>query len=276
MSIKFTKMHGLGNDFMVIDAIRQDFQPTPALVRAWSNRRTGIGFDQLLIAAPARNPQTDFFYRIFNADGSEVANCGNGARCLARFLHDEQLTNKQTIIVETLAGLLELRLEKDDQVTVNMGIPILEPAKIPFKADKQQITYSLAINQQTIEFCAVSMGNPHAVIMVENIDTAPVQELGSLLTNHPVFPEGANIGFMQIIDANNIRLRVYERGAEETLACGTGASAAVVAGKLLGKLASFVNVQQTGGTMLINWDGINKALYLTGPASKVYIGELSI
>jgi diaminopimelate epimerase len=275
MLLNFTKMHGLGNDFIVVDAIRQDFKPTPELIRQWADRRTGIGFDQLLIAAPAQQPTADFFYKIFNADGSEVANCGNGARCLARFLHDEKLTTKNPLTVETLTGLLELKLEQDDLVTVNMGVPILEPAKIPFITPQQQLIYSLTVNRHPIEFCAISMGNPHAVIKVDNIDTAPVQTLGPLLTKHPVFPEGANIGFMQIIDQNNIRLRVYERGAGETLACGTGASAAVVAGNLLGKLAATVNVQQPGGTMRITWQNINAPLYLTGPAVKVFAGTIS-
>ena len=274
MQINFTKMHGLGNDFMIVDAVHQKFAPTSELIKKLANRHTGIGFDQLLLAEPTNNPQADFFYRIFNADGSEVANCGNGARCLARFLHDEKLTDKNPIVVATLAGLLELKLENDQQVTVNMGIPVLEPAKIPFRSEQQTITYSLNINQQTIEFYAISMGNPHAVIVVENVDTAPVQELGSILTKHPAFPEGANIGFMQIIDANHIRLRVYERGAGETLACGSGTCAAVVAGNLLGKLATRVNVQQPGGKMLINWQGINKPVYLTGPAVKVFAGNV--
>ncbi len=276
MLIRFTKMHGLGNDFMVVDAIRQSFQPTPELVRAWSNRRIGIGFDQLLMVAPTRHSQADFFYRIFNADGSEVANCGNGARCLAQFLHDEKLTDKNPIIVETLAGLLELKLESNNQVTVNMGRPILEPAKIPFLTEKQAISYSLNIKQTNIEFCAISMGNPHAVILVEDIDAAPVAIVGAQLTQHPAFPEGANIGFMQIIDAHHIRLRVYERGAQETLACGSGSCAAVVAGNLLGKLANTVNVQQPGGALFIKWEGVNNPVYLTGPAVKVFTGNVSI
>ncbi len=274
MTIKFTKMHGLGNDFMVVDAIRQNLLVAIEQIRQWANRRTGIGFDQLLIAEPARHPQADFFYRIFNADGSEAANCGNGARCLARFLQDEKLTDKNPIIVETLSGLLELTLEKDGQVTVNMGVPVLAPAQIPFTAEKQALQYSLKINDQMVPFCAISLGNPHAVILVEDVETAPVQAVGAFLTKHPAFPQGVNVGFMQIINANYVRLRVYERGVGETLACGSGACAAMVTGRLLEKLNHTVTVQQSGGELTVCWQALDQPIYLTGPAVKVFIGHI--
>lgn len=257
---------------MVIDAVRQSIELTPSLIQQWADRHTGVGFDQLLIAAPPRNKNADFFYRIFNADGSEAAQCGNGARCLARFLHEEKLTEKNPIVVETLAGLLTLTLGENEQVTVDMGAPVFAPEKIPLLAEKPALTYSLKIDQQDITFCALSMGNPHAVIFVEDIAKAPVQTLGAQLTNHPLFPERANIGFMQIVQRDFIHLRVYERGSGETLACGSGACAAVAAGNLLGKLASSVTVQQPGGRVHVTWNGTDKPVYLTGPAIKVFQG----
>lgn len=268
-------MHGLGNDFMVIDGVRQKFQPAAELVRRWADRHTGVGFDQLLLIEPPRNKETDFFYRIFNADGGEVAQCGNGARCIARFLHDEKLSSKNPLIVETLAGNLELVLEKDQQVTVNMGIPNFEPNKIPFLAAEKKSTYLLAVDDKTIEFSALSIGNPHCVLQVDAVKNAPVLELGSLLSKHPVFPQETNVSFMQIIDPTRIKLRVYERGADETLACGSGACAAVVAGRKLGLLAECVTVEQLGGELKVSWQGEAKPVYLTGPATHVFKGTIS-
>lgn len=268
MPIHFTKMHALGNDFMVIDGVRQNIEPNIQLIRQWGNRNTGIGFDQLLLVEKARDNQTDFFYRIFNADGSEVAQCGNGARCLAKFLHDEKLTTKNPIRVGTLAGVLALKLESNDQVTVDIGIPVLEPAKIPFIADQQSKTYLL----DNIEISAVSVGNPHCVLLVTNIDDAPVQELGSVLTKHQRFPERTNVGFMQVVNRNHIRLRVYERGVGETQACGSGACGAVVAGRLLNALDAEVKVDLLGGQLKVTWQGNNSSVFLTGPAVTVFRG----
>jgi len=257
MQITFTKMQGLGNDFVVINNLNLQFQPTPTLIRQWSDRRFGIGFDQLLLVEPTKNPQADFFYRIFNADGSEVAQCGNGARCLARFLHDEKITTKNPIYVETLAGILELKLEINNTVTVNMGTPLIEPIQ----------------TLQNHEVCILSLGNPHCVLIVENIDTAPINELGILFNNnHPHFPDGVNVGFMQIIDPTHIRLRVFERGVGETLACGSGACTAVIAGNIQKKLRSEVTVEQPGGTLSINWPHPTGPVLLTGPAVKVFSG----
>ncbi len=267
-------MHGLGNDFIVIDGVRQKFQPKPNLIQQWADRHTGIGFDQLLLIEASPNKKADFFYRIFNADGSEVAQCGNGARCVARFLHDEGLTRKNPITVETKSGLLELKLENDGQVTVNMGVPILEPAKIPFIAEKQAVIYSLMLAQQEVKFSALSVGNPHCVLIVDNVDHAPVKELGALLTKHPHFPEAVNVGFMQIINPQHIRLRVYERGVGETLACGSGACAAVVAGRLQKLLAENVKVDLPGGQLKIYWQNDKMPVYLAGSVVVAFKGEL--
>lgn len=274
--INFSKMHGLGNDFMVIDGIRQKFQPTAALVQRWADRHTGIGFDQLLLIEPSRNKETDFFYRIFNADGGEVAQCGNGARCIARFLHDEKLSSKNPLIVETLAGNLEIVLEKDQQVTVAMGIPNFEPNKIPFLTERKNTTYFLAIGDKTAEFCALSLGNPHCVLLVDEVKQAPVLELGPLLSKHHVFPQESNVSFMQIVDPTRIKLRVFERGADETLACGSGACAAVVAGRTLGLLAESVTVEQLGGELKVSWQGDARPVYLTGPATHVFKGTIEV
>jgi len=270
MTIHFTKMHALGNDFMVIDGIRQNIEPNVQLIRQWGNRNTGIGFDQLLLVEKARDNQTDFFYRIFNADGSEVAQCGNGARCLAKFLHDEKLTTKNPIRVATLNGVLELKLENDQQVTVDIGAPIFEPTKIPFVAEKQEKTYLL----DSHEISALSVGNPHCVLLVTNTNNAPVQELGAVLTKHVRFPERTNVEFMQVIDRQHIRLRVYERGVGETQACGSGACAAVVAGKLLDLLDAEVKVELLGGELKVKWEGDNTSVFLTGPAVTVFKGVL--
>lgn len=276
MVINFTKMHGLGNDFMIIDGVRQQFQPTPQLIRQWADRRTGVGFDQLLLVESPHDSYSDFFYRIFNADGNEVAQCGNGARCLARFLQDEKLTNKNNIIVETNAGTLELKLENDGQITVNMGAPNFEPTRIPLLVDQKQILYSLVLDKQTIKFSALSLGNPHCIIQVEDLTHAPVRELGSLLMKHPYFPEGVNVGFMQIINPEQIRLRVYERGTGETLACGSGACAAVIAGRIQKLLKERVAVEQPGGQSTVLWEKNDAPVFLTGPAVKVFQGNIAL
>ncbi|MCL2918639.1 diaminopimelate epimerase [Shewanella litorisediminis] len=274
--IHFTKMHGLGNDFMVVDGVTQNVFFSPEQIRRLADRNFGIGFDQLLLVEPPYDPDLDFHYRIFNADGSEVEQCGNGARCFARFVRNKGLTQKHKIKVSTSAGKMTLRLERDGGVTVNMGVPILDPAQIPFKAKKFEKTYLLQSAQQTFLCGAVSMGNPHVVLEVDDITEAPVAEVGAQLTRHERFPKGVNVGFMQVIAPDHIKLRVYERGAAETLACGSGACAAAVVGQLQGKLGSRVRVDLPGGSLTISWDGEGKPLWMTGPAQQVYDGQIQL
>ena len=242
MRLKFTKMHGLGNDFVVLDATRAPMALTPAQLRFLADRHFGVGCDQLLVVEPPRSKDTDFYYRIFNADGSEVEQCGNGARCFVRYVHERGLTAKRAIRVGTLGGVIEPRLEADGQVTVDMGMPVFEPARIPFEAPAEAPLYDLEVNKKTIKINALSIGNPHAVQLVENVDTAPVASEGPLIESHPRFPRRVNAGYMQVMDRSHIRLRVYERGAGETLACGTGACAAVVAGIRRGLLDARAHV----------------------------------
>ena len=269
-------MHGLGNDFVVIDAINQEVTLSTEQVRQLADRRFGIGCDQLLLVEAPGSQDTDFRYRIFNADGGEVGQCGNGARCFMRFVHEQGLTDKREIAVETASGHLQLVLEDDGQVTVNMGKPRLAPADIPFDAPAYAQTYTLALDGSELEIAAVSMGNPHAVIRVEDVDAAPVDQLGPLVEGHPRFPERANAGFMQIIDFEHIRLRVYERGAGETLACGSGACAAVVAGRLWDQLSARVNVALRGGNLVVSWAGTGYPVYMTGPATRVFKGRIDL
>lgn len=276
MLLRFTKMHGLGNDFMVLDLISQHAHIQPKHARQWGDRHTGVGFDQLLIVETPSNPDVDFRYRIFNSDGSEVEQCGNGARCFARFVFDKRLTVKKVIKVETKGGIIELRLRNDNQVTVDMGAPRLEPKQIPFEADAEAISYPVQVEGRTVELAAVSMGNPHGVLRVDNVDTAPVHELGPKLEHHPRFPNRANIGFLQVIDEHRARLRVWERGAGETQACGTGACAAVVAGIRQGWLNSPVQIELPGGLLDIEWAGPGKPVLMTGPAVRVYEGQVRL
>ncbi|MCX7896254.1 MAG: diaminopimelate epimerase [Rhodocyclaceae bacterium] len=276
MKIRFAKMHGLGNDFVVIDAVRQSFHPTPALVRRLADRHFGIGCDQLLLVEPATIESADFRYRIFNADGSEVEQCGNGARCFVRFVHEEGLTDRREIRVETAAGLITPRLEDDGRVTVEMGVPRFAPADIPFLADGEAMTYRLEYAGRAAEIAVVSMGNPHAVQFVDNVDTAPVARDGPLIESHPRFPKRVNAGFAQIVDAHTVRLRVYERGVGETLACGTGACAAAVIGIRLGRLSTPVRVIMRGGELSIAWAGAKHPVFMTGPAETVFHGEIDI
>ena len=274
--LRFTKMHGLGNDFMVVDAISQQFRLSSEMIRELANRNFGIGFDQLLVVEPPGLPDVDFRYRIFNADGSEVEQCGNGARCFARFVRDQRLTNKRVIRVQTAKGIIELRVSKDGQVLVNMGVPELNPPAIPFAANCQKTVYTVDVEEQTVELSAVSMGNPHGVLVVDDVDTAPVSTLGPLLEKHPRFPARANIGFLQIIDRGHARLRVFERGSGETLACGSGACAAVVAGRLRGLLDERVKVELRGGPLVIEWQGEGTPVMMEGPASTVFDGQLRL
>ncbi len=276
MELEFTKMQGLGNDFVVIDATRSPLTLTPAQIRHIADRRFGVGCDQLLVVEPPTRSDADFNYRIFNADGSEVEQCGNGARCFARFVRDNGLTEKTRIPVETRAGLIELIIEADDLVTVDMGVPVLEPADIPFEANARAARYALAVDGATLEISAVSMGNPHAVLFVEDVDTAPVTELGPRIETHPRFPRRTNVGFMQIVDRRQIRLRVWERGTGETLACGSGACAAVVAGRCAGLLDESVHVQLRGGDLMVSCRRDDAPVVMTGPAEAVFKGKMTV
>lgn len=278
MKLQFTKMHGLGNDFIVINAINQPASLTfldPATIRRLADRHFGIGFDQLLVVEQAREGG-DFRYRIFNADGGEVEQCGNGARCFARFVRDYNLTDKNTIRVETARGIITPTIENNGEVSVNMGVPQFEPAEIPFQAAQRMPVYPLQIGDKTIEISAVSIGNPHAVQIIPDIDLAPVTTEGPKIEAHPLFPERVNAGFMQIIDRAHIRLRVFERGTGETLACGTGACAAVVCGILRGLLDTTVQVAMHGGNLQIRWDGKDKPIWMTGPAITVFEGTIDL
>ena len=276
MWLKFSKMHGLGNDFMVIDLVTQAGHIRPQRVRELADRNFGVGFDQLLIVEQPTRPEVDFRYRIFNADGSEVENCGNGARCFARFVYDQRLTGKHDIRVETAAGLMDLHLTEDRQVMVDMGRPVLDPQLIPFDAAEYAPEYEVNIEGiGPLTLGAVSMGNPHAVIRVDDVDSAPVADWGPLIEPHPLFPRKVNVGFMQVVDEHHIRLRVYERGTGETLACGTGACAAVVSGQLRGWLQPGVTVSLPGGELFIEWDG-QSSVKMTGPAVTVYEGRINI
>lgn len=276
VTLGFTKMHGLGNDFMVVDAISQPLRLRSDTIRALADRHCGIGFDQLLVVEPPGVPDVDFRYRIFNSDGSEVEQCGNGARCFARFVRDQRLTNKKVIRVQTAAGTIELRVGRDGWVTVNMGVPQMTPEVIPFAADSRQPVYTIDVDGSRHELSAVSMGNPHGVLLVDNVDTAPVSTLGPALEGHPRFPARANIGFMQVVDRGHIRLRVFERGAGETLACGTGACAAVVAGQLRGLLDEKVSVELSGGRLVIEWRGEGAAVMMEGPTARVFDGQIRL
>ncbi|MCO6517727.1 diaminopimelate epimerase [Snodgrassella sp.] len=279
--LKFTKMHGLGNDFMVIDGINQKFDPTTAPIAAWAQRHTGVGFDQLLLIEAPQTAKADFRYRIFNADGSEVEQCGNGARCFARFVYDKGLTNKQQIVVETAGGVIVPHLNDDGTVTVDMGVPLFAPEQIPFAAidedDAQRISHQLVIGNDTVDVTCINMGNPHAVMVVEDIDRAPVHRLGAAIEKHRQFPQRVNVGFMQILSPHQIRLRVFERGVGETQACGTGACAAAVAGISLGVLADDkpVQVSLPGGLLSISWQQQPDAhVWMTGPVQTVFEGEI--
>lgn len=276
MRLKFTKMHGAGNDFIVVDATRTPLPLDSGTISRLADRHVGIGFDQMLMVEPARSPDTDFYYRIFNADGGEVSQCGNGARCFVRYVHDKGLSAKNAIRVETRSGIIEPRLEKDGRVTVNMGVPIFEPARIPFRAERQAVIYPLDVDGRTLEISALSMGNPHAVQIVADVDAAPVTSQGPLIERHARFPERVNAGYMQIVDRRHIKLRVYERGAGETLSCGTGACAAVVAGIARGLLDSPVKVDTHGGVLEVAWTSGAQPVSMTGPAQSVFEGEIEV
>lgn len=276
MLLKFTKMHGAGNDFVVLDGVRHSIELDPEQLRLLADRHFGVGCDQILLVEKAQSKEADFRYRIFNSDGGEVEQCGNGARCFMRFVHEQQLTPKREIVVETLSGLITPRLEQDGRVTVDMGAPIFEPARIPFDGGRGAVSEPLEVAGETLDISALSMGNPHAVQVVDDIELAPVERLGPLIEHHPRFLNRVNAGFMQVKDRNHIKLRVYERGAGETLSCGTGACAAAVAGIRRGLLDSPVNVATRGGKLTISWDGDGTAVLMTGPAITVFTGEINI
>lgn len=272
----FTKMHGIGNDFVVLDGINQVVNLSSAQVQRIADRHFGVGCDQLLVVEAYAGEEADFRYRIFNADGSEVEQCGNGARCFARFVYDQGLTQKTTIPVMTASGLIVLNIQPNGQVMVNMGVPEFSPERIPFISERQQTLYNREIAGEWVSFSAVSMGNPHAVLQVTDVDTAPVGVLGPALEHHPSFPRRVNVGFMQVLGRDRIRLRVFERGSGETLACGTGACAAVVAGCIQGLLDTQVTVALPGGDLQIRWDGEGQPVWMTGPAETVFRGTLRL
>jgi diaminopimelate epimerase len=275
--LRFTKMQGLGNDFVVLDATAQPIALEPRVLRYIADRHFGVGCDQILQVEPARESGTDFYYRIFNADGGEVEQCGNGARCFVRFVHERGLTTKREIRVGTKNGIIVPRLEADGQVTVDMGVPVFEPADVPFDAPARALTYELDLDGGSIEVSVLSIGNPHAVQIVADIENAPVETQGPTIERHPRFPRRVNAGFMQIMNRGRIRLRVYERGAGETLACGTGACAAVVAGIMRGVLDSqHVIVQTRGGELVISWRGEDQPVFMTGPAVTVFEGDIAL
>lgn len=275
MKIKFSKMHGLGNDFMVIDAINQSFTLNETILKSWSDRNFGVGFDQLLLVETSDLAEAEFKYRIFNADGSEVGQCGNGARCFARFVVEKGLTANTVIPVETASGLITLECQSDHRVKVNMGPPKFDPELIPLNLP-QQARYQLDFEGQVIQFSSLSMGNPHAVIQVDDIANAPVEALGRFIESHELFPQRVNVGFMQVIDRNNIKCRVFERGAGETVACGTGACAAMVAANRLGVVDNTVTVHLRGGQLTIDWQQEQTPVFMTGDTAMVFEGEIDL
>jgi diaminopimelate epimerase len=276
MRVSFTKMQGLGNDFVVFDALARPLPLSAEQVRRLADRRFGVGCDQVLLVTAPTGPGADFGYRIFNADGGEVEQCGNGARCFARFVRDRGLTDKSEITVETLAGIIRPRLEPDGQVTVDMGRPRFDPDALPFLAPEQALEYLLEVDGKAVRIGAVSMGNPHAVLRVEDVDSAPVTTLGPRIERHPRFPRRVNAGFLQVVDRGHVRLRVYERGAGETLACGTGACAAVAVGRRWALLDEAVDVDLPGGRLRIRWEGEGSPVWMTGPAVTVFEGTIEL
>lgn len=270
-------MQSLGNDFVVIDGVRQRANINPAMAHRIADRHTGIGCDQILIAEKTEQVNgADFNFRIFNADGSEVGQCGNGARCFARFLHDENLSDSDCITIKTQTGVMQLRCNSDDTISVNMGVPVFEPNEIPMRAEQREKMYSLDIAGETIEICVLAIGNPHAVQIVEDVNAIDVPTIGALIENHPRFPERVNAGYMQVLNRNAVKLRVFERGVGETRACGSGACAAAMAGQTLGYLDESVKVSLPGGDLQVEWQGEQQPVWLTGPATTVFKGNIDL
>lgn len=276
MLMKFTKMHGLGNDFVVIDAVTQNVRVTASMARRLADRHLGIGCDQVLVVEPPSDKTLDFDYKIFNSDGGEVEQCGNGARCLARFIRDRNLSGKNTIQVKTMNRIISLTINKDKLVSVDMGIPALEPSDVPIVESTKLTTYAININNEQFDISAISMGNPHAVLFVDNVESAPVSKIGQELQSHAQFPKQVNVGFAQVMNRQHLKLRVYERGAGETRACGTGACAAAVAAIQQDLADSPLRVALTGGDLQINWPGEGLPLIMTGPAVTSYHGRIKI
>jgi diaminopimelate epimerase len=276
MRLAFTKMEGAGNDFVVFDATRTPFDLEAAQLRRIADRHFGVGCDQILVVERSTRPDADFRYRIFNADGEEVEHCGNGARCFVRFVRARGLTTKREIRVQIVSGIIVPRLEDDGEVSVDMGAPVLDPARVPFATDQPGLMQRLEIDGRRLELAVLSMGNPHAVQVVADVDTAPVQTEGPRIERHARFPKRVNAGYMQVVDRHGIRLRVWERGAGETLACGTGACAAVVAGIARGLLDSPVRVQARGGALTVSWAGGDNPVWMKGPATTVFEGTMEL
>lgn len=280
MFVNFTKMHSLSNDFVVIDLITQNVRLHTAHIKRIADRHLGIGCDQILLIEPPIHPEADFYYRIYNADGSEVEQCGNGARCAARFFYDVGFSNTLNLRADCLAGRVEFTIENEDSIIMNMGMPRFQPAEIPFEATEEALTYDLSVEENTaekkIEISLVSMGNPHAVIPVSNLDEVNVKKLGPKIAKHSRFPQHTNVEFMQVLNRDHIRLRVYERGVGETHSCGSGAAGAVVAGIRLGLLNSTVQVTFATGTLRVKWEGLENPVFLTGPAISVYVGRFRL
>jgi diaminopimelate epimerase len=277
LRLEFTKMHGLGNDFVVIDMITQRLRLTTDQIRALADRHFGVGFDQLLMVEAPTDPEVDFGYRIFNADGSEVSQCGNGARCFARFVRERRLTQKTHLRVQTASGIIELKIDSNDWVTVNMGQPRFSPEMIPFIAEQDVLDYTVNLKDgSAVTLSVANMGNPHAVLRVDNVDTAAVEKIGAELERHERFPERVNVGFLQVVSSQQARLRVFERGSGETLACGTGACAAAVTGIRHGWLQSPVTITLPGGDLEITWAGEGHAVFMRGPTAKVFDGYIRL
>lgn len=276
MKVRFTKMHGAGNDFVVIDNVRQSLHLSPGQIRRLANRQRGIGCDQVLIVSPPDCPDADFRYHIFNADGSEAGQCGNGARCFARFVREQRLSSKSHLKVQAPNGLMQLETETDGRISAEMGIPIFTPTAVPFTTDQEQLEYTINALDTSVTIGVLSMGNPHAVLAVDDIHKAPVASLGAAIEKHPQFGDRVNVGFMQILSRDEIKLRVFERGAGETLACGTGACAAVVHGIRKNLLNNAVTVHLPGGKLSVGWDGDGSAAWLSGPTASVFEGTINL
>ena len=276
MQTRFTKMHGLGNDFVVLDAVRQSIRLTTDIVKRIADRNLGIGCDQVLVIEPPEDKNLDFNYRIFNCDGSEVEQCGNGARCIGRYISDQQLSGKKTVRIKTKNRVMEIHSNSKNMITANMGAPSFFPADIPLLSDQRSDLYNIDINNSNYQMAALSVGNPHAVLQVDKIDHADVEKIGPLVQEHSLFPESVNVGFMQVIDRQKLALRVYERGVGETQACGSGACAAAVAAIQQGLVENIVEIQLLGGKLTIEWQGEDQPILMTGPAETVFHGKIKL